>query len=270
MLVFPNAKINIGLNIVEKRGDGFHSIESVFYPIPFCDMLEVVAGKTKHPFFTQTGHKLDCPLEKNLVVKAFLMLEKELNVPGISIHLHKLVPSGAGLGGGSSDCAYLISALNRLFSLNLGEEQMIQYASRLGSDCAFFIRNTPAYVTGRGEVIEPMALSLKGMTMVLVKPDVHVSTAEAYSLVKPAKPGSSLKENIQKPVSEWRDCIVNDFEKPLFAKVPVLSEIKEKLYSLGALYASMTGSGSAVYGFFSEPISLKTTFSPHFVWEGNL
>ena len=288
MIAFPNAKINIGLNVVAKREDGYHDIETVFYPVLLQDALEIKPMRPLDPAqlrkrleagllvqpddvfmpyrlfpkkedipccsLEMTGNEFPFKAADNLVVKAYLMLQKDFDLPSIDIKLHKHIPSGAGLGGGSSDCAFMISLLNRRFNLRMRDSMMERYAARLGSDCAFFISNTPSIATGRGEILNPISLSLKGYTILLVKPDVSVSTAEAYAGVTPHKPEISLSEAVMRPVSEWKDYVFNDFEPSVFAKYPLLGEIKRKLYGLGAEYAAMTGSGSTVYGIFRTPI----------------
>ena len=296
MIAFPNAKINIGLNVVAKREDGYHDIETVFYPVLLQDALEIKPMRPLDPAqlrkrleagllvqpddvfmpyrlfpkkedipccsLEMTGNEFPFKAADNLVVKAYLMLQKDFDLPSIDIKLHKHIPSGAGLGGGSSDCAYMISLLNRRFNLRMRDSMMERYAARLGSDCAFFISNTPSIATGRGEILNPISLSLKGYTILLVKPDVSVSTAEAYSGVTPHKPEISLSEAVMRPVSEWKDYVFNDFEPSVFAKYPLLGEIKQKLYALGAEYAAMTGSGSTVYGIFRTPIDNPADLFP--------
>jgi len=288
MIAFPNAKINIGLNVVAKRTDGYHDIETVFYPVLLQDALEIKPMRPLDPAqlrkrleagllvqpddvfmpyrlfpkkedipccsLEMTGNEFPFKAADNLVVKAYLMLQQDFDLPSIDIRLHKHIPSGAGLGGGSSDCAFMISLLNRRFNLRMRESMMERYAARLGSDCAFFISNTPSIATGRGEILNPISLSLKGYTILLVKPDVSVSTAEAYAGVTPHKPETALTDAVMRPVSEWKDYVFNDFEPSVFAKYPLLGEIKQKLYALGAEYAAMTGSGSTVYGIFRTPV----------------
>ena len=296
MIAFPNAKINIGLNVVAKRTDGYHDIETVFYPVLLQDALEISlmrpldpAGLRKRleagllvqpddafmPYrilpkkedipccsLEMTGNEFPFKAADNLVVKAYLMLQQDFDLPSIDIKLHKHIPSGAGLGGGSSDCAFMISLLNRRFNLRMRESMMERYAARLGSDCAFFISNTPSIATGRGEILNPISLSLKGYTILLVKPEESVSTAEAYSGVTPHKPDISLAEAVMRPVCEWKDCVFNDFEPSVFAKHPLLGEIKQKLYDLGAEYAAMTGSGSTIYGIFRQPLDNPADLFP--------
>ena len=296
MIAFPNAKINIGLNVVAKRTDDYHDIETVFYPVLLQDALEIKPMRALDPaqlrkrleagllvqpddvflpyrLFPQkedipccslemTGNEFPFKAADNLVVKAYLLLQQDFDLPSIDIKLHKHIPSGAGLGGGSSDCAFMISLLNRRFNLRMRDSMMERYAAKLGSDCAFFITNAPSLATGRGEILNPINLSLKGLTILLVKPDVFVSTAEAYAGVTPHKPETALADAVMRPVSEWRECVFNDFEPSVFAKYPLLAEIKQKLYDLGAEYAAMTGSGSTIYGLFRKPLDAPANLFP--------
>ncbi len=268
MICFPNAKLNLGLNIVGKRPDGYHDIETVFYPIPVKDALEVVHADTFS--FTQSGIPVDAPAEKNLVMKALNLLRQYHEIPPLAVCLLKAVPFGAGLGGGSADAAFMLKLVNDFCSLGLAPERLEELAASLGADCPFFIRNVPVFATGIGNQFEPVALSLKGYHLCLVKPDVAVSTAEAYALVKPARPAVSLKSIIRKPVAEWRETMVNDFEASVFPKYPVIRQIKEQLYEAGAVYAAMSGSGSSVFGLFERPTDFKRSFAGCFVWEGAL
>lgn len=258
MITYPNAKINIGLNITERRHDGYHNIESVFYPINLQDAVEIKTIEGEEP---QGGYKLkvsgtilDGTPDDNLVVKAYQLLRKDFNFPAQKIHLYKHIPVGAGLGGGSSDAAAIIKMLNEKFALGLTSEQMQNYAVQIGADCPFFINNTPVFATGIGNIFTPIEFSLHGKNIILVKPDIFVSTRDAYALVKPSPAAIPLTEAIKQPISEWKQIITNDFEKSVFAKYPEIAAIKDKLYDMGALYASMSGSGSAVYGIFDSPI----------------
>ncbi|MBO6077276.1 MAG: 4-(cytidine 5'-diphospho)-2-C-methyl-D-erythritol kinase [Bacteroidaceae bacterium] len=296
MIAFPNAKINIGLNVVAKRSDGYHDIETVFYPVLLQDALEITLMRPLDPAqlikrleagllvqpddafvpyrllrkkedipccsLDMTGNEFPFKAADNLVVKAYLLLQQDFDLPSIDIKLHKHIPSGAGLGGGSSDCAFMITLLNRRFNLRMRESMMERYAARLGSDCAFFISNTPSIATGRGEILNSINLSLKGYTILLVKPEESVSTAEAYAGVTPHKPDISLAEAVMRPVCEWKDCVFNYFEPSVFAKHPLLGEIKQKLYDLGADYAAMTGSGSTIYGIFRQPLDNPADLFP--------
>lgn len=268
MICFPNAKINLGLNVVSKRPDGYHNIETVFYPIPVKDALEIVNAEELS--FTQTGIPVDAPMEKNLVIKALNLLKTQYDIPALEIHLLKAIPFGAGLGGGSADAAFMLKLLNDFCQLNIQPEELEKIAAAIGADCPFFIRNTPVFATGTGNIFEPVELSLKGYHLCLIKPDVAVSTPEAYSQVTPAAPVLSLKEIVGRPVSEWKELMLNDFEQSVFVKHPVIGQIKEALYKAGAVYASMSGSGSSVFGLFEAPTLLKDQFTDCFVWEGQL
>lgn len=271
MLCFPNAKINIGLNIVERRNDGFHNIETLFYPISLSDILEVVVNENTATLkcgLNITGQSIPGEPESNLCVKAYRVLDKTFGLPPVTIHLHKLIPMGAGLGGGSSDGAYTLTTLNRKFNLGLTAQQLCDYAAQLGSDCAFFIENKPALGTEKGNILQKRPVNLADHYIVLVKPDIFVGTAEAYAGVKPAKPANSIDQLIKLPVKEWKNSIVNDFEKSVFAKHPEIEKIKGLLYASGAEYASMSGSGSSVYGIFDREVNLKASFGGMFYWGG--
>ena len=256
MITYPNAKINLGLNIVEKRPDGYHNLETVFYPINLQDALEVNVQEGEDEFSLKvSGVPIEGEPENNLVVKAYRLLKKDYpNIPAIDIHMYKHIPTGAGLGGGSSDAAFMIKLLNEKFRLNLSIEKMEEYAAILGADCAFFIQNKPVFATGIGNIFEPIQLSLKGYYLVLVKPDIFVSTKDAFAHITPMKPTQSLKEIIRMPVETWRATMKNDFEESVFQKFPEIAAIKDKLYDLGAIYASMSGSGSSVFGIFREQV----------------
>ena len=251
MLCFPNAKINLGLNVVSKRPDGYHNLETIFYPVDIKDALEVVPAAGEKGIFKQSGILLEGNPAENLVIKAYLLLKKEYNIPEIDIYLRKNIPLGAGMGGGSADAAFMLKLLNNVYELHLSDTQLEELAARLGADCPFFIRNEPVFATGIGNVFTPVELSLKEYFIVLVKPDIHVSTKEAYSLVQPKLPAFSLKEIIKNPPETWKEIMINDFEVSVFSQYPAIRDIKEKLYDLGAVYASMSGSGSSVYGIFN-------------------
>ena len=258
MIVYPNAKINLGLNVVERRPDGYHNLETVFYPVNLQDALELKTIETDIP---ECGYKLkvsgsilDGSPEDNLVVKAYKLIRKDYDFPAQKIHLYKHIPVGAGLGGGSSDAANMIKMLNEKFALGLTNEAMENYAVQIGADCPFFINNKPVFATGIGDKFTPIELDLKGKILILVKPDIFVSTKDAYALVEPKHPEKSLIESLSQPISTWRDNVINDFEKSVFVKYPEIAAIKDRLYDLGAVYASMSGSGSAVYGIFDSPI----------------
>lgn len=256
MISFPYCKINIGLDIIRKRADGYHDINTLMIPVRgLCDSLEIVQSNGSGAEFSQSGIIADCNPEQNLCVKAYELMRAEYGIGGVLMHLHKAVPFGAGLGGGSSDAAFAIKGLNDLFSLGIDDGRMEQLAAKLGSDTAFFIKGKPALARGRGEVLTPMDMNvLEGMHIVIVKPDINISTAEAYSNVKPHIPQTTLAEHLNSDISLWRDCIGNDFERGIFSLYPRLSDIKEWLYDQGAVYASMSGSGSSLFGLFrSEP-----------------
>lgn len=254
MITFPNAKINLGLNIVEKRPDGYHNLETIFYPINLQDALEVKRlHDSEEPYELHVmGNAIDGPKETNLVVRAYELLAKDFDMPAIDIHLFKHIPTQAGLGGGSADCAFMIKLLNEKFKLGLDLDQMEAYAAKLGADCAFFVRNEPVFATGIGNIFEPIRVSLSGHFIVVVKPNIAVSTKEAFALIKPHRPEVSLKECIQQPIEKWKGTLKNDFEDSVFAQYPEIAAIKDKLYDMGAVYASMSGSGSAVYGIFDH------------------
>jgi 4-diphosphocytidyl-2-C-methyl-D-erythritol kinase len=252
MIGFPNAKINIGLNITEKRPDGFHNLETVFFPVSWCDALEFVVAPELQ--FSSSGIPIAGDPESNLVMKAYRLLQKDFPLPPLKIRLHKEIPFGAGLGGGSSDAAFMLSMLNRQFGLNLSTEKLERYAALLGSDCAFFIRNTPAFATGRGEIMEPVRPALNGWVILIVKPLVEVSTVKAFQWVVPEMPCESLKTLLQLPVPRWRGKIVNQFEFSVFQHYPEIGQLKERLYEMGAVYASLSGSGSCVFGLFQQQL----------------
>ncbi len=271
MLTFPNAKINLGLHIIEKRTDGFHNIETVFYPIRLKDALEFVENKTDEKTILQlSGIEVDSEINNNLILKAYRLLAVDFPLPPLSVYLRKNIPLGAGLGGGSADAAFMLMMINQNFKLNLSENELCAYAARLGSDCTFFIENKPAFASGRGEILEEVNISLKGYHLVLVKPNVHVSTADAYLGCKPQIPAFSLKEIIRQPIEMWHKNMKNDFEETVFRTHPIIGEIKTELYRCGALYAAMSGSGASVFGIFQNKTALKKQFENCFVWEEEL
>ncbi len=261
MITFPNIKINLGLSITEKRPDGYHNLETVFYPVSLEDALEIRTSSQTEKKITlhQYGMEIAGNPEDNLVAKAYSLLDKEFHLPPVEIHLYKHIPSGAGLGGGSSDAAFMLKLLNEQFQLNLSEEI---YAATLGADCAFFIKNKPVYAEGIGNIFSPIELSLKGYQIMIVKPDVFVSTREAFANIHPHHPEYPVKEVIRHPVAEWKDTLINDFEVSVFPQHPVIGEIKQELYNQGAIYASMSGSGSSVFGLFAPDAAL-----PEIAWK---
>lgn len=271
MIVFPNAKINIGLFVTEKRQDGFHNLETVFYPVELSDILEIghSEGEEGSYTFCNTGIEVGGDAEHNLIIKAYRLLAAEHHLPAVSVHLHKVIPFGAGLGGGSADAAFMLKALNDYFDLKLSDVQLAGYAATLGSDCAFFIRNCPAFASGRGELLEEISLSLKDYRMVIMKPDFGVSTAEAYAGIRPQAATFNLRQLVHLPIEEWKEVVKNDFEKNVFAKYPVLARLKQQLYDAGAIYASMSGSGSALYGLFEQGSSPHLECPGCFVWQEN-
>ncbi|MDR0891276.1 MAG: 4-(cytidine 5'-diphospho)-2-C-methyl-D-erythritol kinase [Mediterranea sp.] len=268
MLVFPNAKINLGLSITEKRPDGYHNLETVFYPIDgLTDALEVVDATSAnnddirlHPY----GMEVAGLPEENLVVKAYRLLSKEHRLPPVDIHLYKHIPSGAGLGGGSADAAFMLRLLNEQYALGLSAETLEAHAAKLGADCAFFVRNVPVYAEGIGNLFSPIPLSLKDYGVIVVKPNVFVSTKEAFAHIRPHRPEQSVKEVTARPVEEWEGLLVNDFEESVFPQHVQIREIKEELYRQGAVYASMTGSGSSVFGLFTPGTTV-----PDIHWEAD-
>ena len=254
MIVFPNAKINIGLNIIERRPDGYHNLETIFYPLMIKDALEAVEGSELS--FQSSGIRIPGNEQHNLCLKAYNLLKADFELPPLSIHLHKHIPIGAGLGGGSADAAFFIKLVNEIYQLDLSNEAMMNYARQLGADCAFFITNRPVFAYDKGDHFEVIDLDLSMYRLVLVMPPVHVSTAQAYGGIKPTPVEKSLKELAKKPVTEWRQTIKNDFEHHIFDAFPVIGEVKDHLYKSGALYASMSGSGASVFGIFNDTPSI--------------
>ena len=252
MLVFPNAKINLGLQITERLSNGYHHINSCLYPIPLNDALEFVEAKSKTTF-SSSGIDIPKDGKDNLVLRAFKLLKKDFQLPHLTIHLHKHIPIGAGLGGGSADAAYMLSALNEHYQLFLDDSLLEDYASELGSDCPFFIQNQPSLVEGTGIELQPIGVDLSGLHMIIIKPNIHVSTQKAYNGVEPKTPEVDLKKLLlNRDFDQWRSQLKNDFEESIFAEFPELASIKELLYHSGAVYASMSGSGSAIFGLFEE------------------
>jgi len=273
MLLFPNAKINLGLSVTEKRPDGYHNLLTVFYPIGLCDILEFIEDprlQRGQCSLTLTGIAVDGDPVNNLCSKAYRLLYDDYVLPGISAHLHKVIPVGSGLGGGSADAAFMLRGIRHLFELPITDEKLEEYASRLGSDCAFFIRNLPVSASERGNKFKDLRLSLDDYYLALVCPPVHVNTSEAYSRVIPAVPEKTPERVVQLPVKTWKGELKNDFEKSIFSLYPEIEGIKDKLYAMGALYASMSGSGSSVFGIFREMPSIAHEFPDCFHWSGPL
>jgi 4-diphosphocytidyl-2-C-methyl-D-erythritol kinase len=268
MVSFPHAKINLGLNVIRKRPDGFHDLETCFYPVPWTDVLEIIPAKNFG--FSSSGLPIEGDSKNNLCVRAYNLLAKDFNLPPVQIHLHKVIPMGAGLGGGSSDGAFTLRQLNASFALGISNEKLAGYAAHLGSDCAFFIEDQPKLATGRGEILSSIEISLKGKFIVIVKPDIHVSTADAFAGIVPRQSDINIREVVQLPITQWKLSLKNDFEETVFKKYPVIRDVKTRLYAMGAEYASMSGSGSSVFGIFEESINVVDEFSGMTVWKSNL
>ena len=269
MITFPIAKINLGLNVVEKRSDGYHNLQTVFYPVPIQDALEVQVMDEGFPSDVDCDLKTtNIPIEgdeqRNLVVRAYQLLKGDFpTLPRIHTHLWKGIPTQAGMGGGSSDCAYMIRLLNDLFALGLSDEQMIGYAARLGADCPFFIVSRPCYAEGIGERLQPVSLDLSGWHIGIVRPDIPVPTKEAFSRIRPHYPAKNCRDVVLQPVDTWKNDLVNDFEESVFALHPEIGQVKEQLYNMGATYAAMSGSGSALFGLFREHPDLLSQEFPN-------
>ena len=251
MIAFPLAKINLGLSVISKRPDGFHNLETIFYPLPVCDVLEIVPSKETR--MVNSGLTIPGSPANNLVLRAYHLVKKNYSQVGpLEIHLHKAIPMGAGLGGGSSDAANILMLVDRCFNLKISDEDMKLYALEMGSDCPFFLQSLPCFASGRGEILEPLNLDLSGYSILLIHPEIHVETARAFMRIRPEAPAHPLRESILEPLTEWKNTIRNAFETPVFEEHPSLKKIKEKLYDAGALYAAMTGSGSTIYGIFQK------------------
>jgi 4-diphosphocytidyl-2-C-methyl-D-erythritol kinase len=267
MISFPNCKINLGLHILNKREDGFHNLETFFFPLLLHDALEIIQAEKSN--FNSSGLAVPGLAEDNICLKAYRLLKKDFPaIPTVSIHLHKAIPMGAGLGGGSADGAFTLKLLNEKINLNLSTAQLISYALQLGSDCPFFILNKPCFATGRGEILEPVSIDLSKYKFIIINPGIHVNTGWAFSQITPGIPEKSIKEIIQQPVETWKEELKNDFEEPVFNSYPEIKNIKDELYKQGAVYASMSGSGSTVYGIFKKDTGISLTFpSNYFVKE---
>jgi len=269
MIVFPTCKINLGLRILDKREDGYHNLETIFYPVSLKDVLEVIISPEKNKVqFTSSGFAINGHIADNLCIKAYDLLKQDFPLlPSVKIHLHKNIPMGAGLGGGSADAAFMLSLLNEQLKLNLSTQKLLNYALQLGSDCPFFILNKPCIGEGRGEILASINLNLSKYNLMLVNPAIHVTTAEAFSDLKFNQLNQeqlSLKQLIQQPVSDWKNFLKNDFEEGVFNKYPAIKSIKETLYKHGAVYAAMSGSGSTVYGLFDKNIELQINFPSNY------
>lgn len=266
MVGFPNAKINLGLYVTSKRSDGYHDLVSCFYPVAWEEALEIIPSSSFS--FSSSGMNVPGDSVSNLVVKAYELLKKNYKVPVSSIHLHKVIPMGAGLGGGSADAAMTLTLLNQLYQLSLSTKELMDLSAELGSDCAFFIHNTPCLATSRGEVLTPIACDLNGYVILLIYAGIHISTQQAYAGVKPKPIDFNLKTLLKEKPEAWKNKLHNQFEEHLFVQFPEVAQIKQKLYDLGAAYASMSGSGSAVYGIFKEETDLeKIEWPQHYKWK---
>ncbi len=263
MLTFPCCKINLGLDILSRRTDSYHDIETVMYPVAgLYDSLEIIRSADRELCFTVSGIDTQCPPEQNLVLRACRLMQERYDTPGMRIHLHKAIPFGAGLGGGSADAAFAINTIDAVFGLHLDLSTRRMLAAELGSDVPFFITGTPALCSGRGEILTPCPIDLRGKTLLIVHPDLHISTAEAYAGISPVIPERRLEVRIAEPIDQWRHTVTNRFEESLFARHPELHAIKKALYECGALYASLSGSGSALFGIFEDrPVYRPVT--PH-------
>lgn len=255
MIAFPPAKINLGLRVVRKRDDGFHDLQTIFLAIPLCDILELVPNtdnpSASMPLFSSSGLTVDGPPEQNICLRAYQLLKRDFPaLPAVRMHLHKVIPMGAGMGGGSSDGAHTLRLLNQLAGLGLPVEQLEAYALELGSDCPFFIQGKPCYAEGRGERMVPVQIDLRGYTLVLINPGIHVSTAAAFRGIQPRQPERSLLDIVKEPVSSWKGAMINDFEETIFPLYPAIAELRNMLYDAGAAFAAMSGSGSTVFGLF--------------------
>lgn len=270
MIAFPNCKINLGLSIIEKRADNFHNLETIFYPIPLKDVLEIVPSDSSDLVFRSSGLPIPGDSSKNLVLKAYHLLKESYNLPAVKIHLYKNIPMGAGLGGGSSDAAFALILLNKLFKLNLTNDELLPLASKLGADCAFFIRNKSVFAYAKGAQFEAIGIDLSGMEILLIKPNVHIRTAEAYAGITPFAKIRRLNEIIQGDISDWKTTLINDFEKHIFLKHPEIGQIKQELYDQGAIYSAMSGSGSAVFGIFEKMPDIKNLFKNYYCWGSKL
>ncbi len=268
MICFPNCKINLGLRIKEKRPDGYHNIETILFPVFLADALEIIVSQDRSSAFSVTGLNIPGDKQQNLCLRACYLMYEKYEIPPVKIHLHKRIPMGSGLGGGSSNAAFTIKLLNDLLGLKLTNKQMHNLASEIGSDCAYFIENIPLFAYGKGDKFQKVKFSLKNFYIVLVKTPVHVDTATAYANITPSNHKYPVKEIVQLPVQKWKKYMLNDFEEYVFEKYPEISDVKRELYKQAAVYASLSGSGSAVYGIFRTPVNLRELFPDYFTWQG--
>jgi 4-diphosphocytidyl-2-C-methyl-D-erythritol kinase len=270
MVIFPKAKINIGLRIIEKRSDGFHNLQTIFYPVCLCDAIEFVVPEKhiENDILTVTGIMREQDPSNNLVIRAINKIREIAHIPFLRVHLHKAIPLGAGLGGGSSDAASLLRALNRYFNLEISTDSLKEIALELGSDCPFFIDCVPSFAEGRGEILTPVKPLTEDLYLLMVNPGINVSTREAYSSCVPRKPDSDLREIYSQKVSEWKNLIINDFEGPVFRKYPEIGALKNRMEDMGAIYSSMSGSGSTVYGIFSHTPEIHPSLQSQIIYSG--
>jgi len=266
MVLFPHAKINLGLFITKKRIDGFHELETCFFPIPWSDILEITPATSFK--FSSSGLPIFGEIQDNLCYKAFIALSENFKIPNVHIHLHKIIPMGAGLGGGSSDAAFTLMGLRDLFELPLTNQELIPYAQKLGSDCAFFLTNEAQFGTGKGDVLVPIPTTLRGLYAIVLYPNFGISTQKAYAGIQPNPAPGFLPDLITSPISTWKHTIKNDFENGLFVEYPLLADIKQEMYDLGAEYAAMSGSGSTIFGLFKNEVSPKDSWTNFAKWEG--
>jgi 4-diphosphocytidyl-2-C-methyl-D-erythritol kinase len=269
MIVFPNCKINLGLHILRKRNDGYHDLETIFYPVPLTDILEIIVyhehDRSSSIPFSVSGLAIDGDSASNLCLKAYWLLKKDFpDLPHIQMHLHKVIPAGSGLGGGSADASFALKVFNTLFNLKLTDKQLMEYGMELGSDCPFFIINKPCIATGRGEIMEEISIDLSGYKIILVNPGIHINTGDAFRGLRPQETEKNLKEVIMNPVEKWKDELINDFEKVIFKKHREIVDIKDQLYIKGASYASMSGSGSTVFGLFPKQKNPRLSFPENY------
>jgi len=267
MITFPNAKINIGLNILSKRVDGYHNLQTIFYPVGIKDALEIIDADEQDEdiVFSSSGLDIQGRPEDNLCIKAYRLLQKDFpQVTPVKMHLHKTIPMGAGMGGGSADAAFALKLLNNKFQLNLSLQELVNYALQLGSDCPFFLLNHPCYATGRGEIMEPVNIDLSSFQVLIVNPGIHINTAKAFSQIEAGKNTADLRTLTAQPIDQWKRTVINDFEASVFAQYPGIAAIKNELYDKGAVYASMSGSGSTVYGIFDKGTQPVMDFPAHY------
>lgn len=270
MVAFPNAKINIGLRIIEKRPDGFHNLETIFFPVGWKDAVEIISNPENKQAvsWSQSGITIPGDTQDNLCIKAYHLLQADFpEIPPVHMHLLKAIPMGAGLGGGSADAAFVLQILNQQYNLNISTRRLMEYALQLGSDCPFFIINKPCLATGRGELLEEIQLDLSAYKILIVNPGIHINTGWAFSKITPQKPATCLSDLFKLPIHEWQQLIINDFEKPVMEAHPELASLKEALLSNGAVYSAMSGSGSSFYGIFHKESQAVFDFPARYLYK---